>query len=354
MPGEPPPVHKLCPIFAALALCLASCLLVGCFGMPSEPQVAATVNGDAIYESEVTEYIEGFRAQNPEYESDEGWAEFLRGNGYTAESIRRLVLDSVFIPKVLIHQECAARGITLTDSELDAVIEEERQYYEGRYGDNSWESVLSSYGYDEESWRENEADRLLEEQLIVEVVGAVQADEQQIQAEADANAAVYNGKHSYYRSFSSEQAGQRALSALRETEGAMHLSDFETENSPAVNAGWNSIPSDREAMSTEYISALNELGQGEYSGLVQQGSQWIIVFCDQVYNVTRNNGHVNLSAMPAEIYRQVRQDAHDALVESTFADWMAQRVEAAGIEYVDIPDGLPYDVNVALSKDADE
>ena len=327
---------------------MACCVLGGCFGMPSEPDVAATVNGDAVYEAEVTDYIEGFRAQNPEYESDEGWAEFLKENGYTAESIRRLVLDSVFIPRVLIHQECAARGISLTDSELDAVIDRERQYYEGRYGENSWESVLSSYGYDEESWRENEADRLLEEQLIDEVIGNVQVTDAQLQDEADRHASVYNGKHSRYLSFDSEQAAQEALSNLRDVAGDMTVGKFRAGSQRSTDAGWNSIPSDRDAMSTEYIAALNELQEGEYSGVVAQEHDWVIVFCDEVYNVRKSQGHVDLTAMPEEILQHVRQDAHDAIVQSSFSQWMENRIDIANVEYTDIPEGLPYDVNVAI------
>lgn len=332
---------------------MASLVLPGCFGIAGEERVAATVNGEGVLESEVTDYIEGFRSQNPEYESDAGWAEFLRGNGYTAESIRRLVLDTVLIPKVIIHQQCAARGVTLVDSELDAVIEKERLYYEGRYGANSWDSVLSSYGYDEESWRENEADRLLEEQLADEVVGTVEPTRAQVQAEADEGGTVYNGKHSHYLSFASEHAANVALSRLRSHDGELTVRAFEAAGGSAADAGWNCIPADRDAMGTEYVTALNGLSEGEYSGAVQQGQEWVIVFCDEVFTIERSQGHVDLDRMPAEIRAQVEADAHDSLADEAFSKWMADVFEQASISYTELPDGLPYDVNVAVGKGED-
>lgn len=161
-------------------------------------------------EDKVTEFIEGFRSKNAQYETDSGWAEFLKSNGYTSETLRTYVLNTVFIPQELIRQECAKLGIQIGDTELDEVIKQEKSYYEQRYGENSWDSVLASYGYDEESWRENELNRLLEEQLRSMVIDAVTPTEAEIQAQANESASMYNGKDSYYIQFASQQEAQAA------------------------------------------------------------------------------------------------------------------------------------------------
>ena len=183
-------------LLALVALALVLCplfMLTGCFGMKQPPQIAAHVNGVAIPEDKVTEFIEGFRSKNAQYETDSGWAEFLKSNGYTSETLRTYVLNTVFIPQELIRQECAKLGIQVGDTELDEVIKQEKSYYEQRYGANSWDSVLASYGYDEESWRENELNRLLEEQLRSMVIDAVTPTEAEIQAQANESASMYNG-----------------------------------------------------------------------------------------------------------------------------------------------------------------
>ena len=172
-------------VCALIALVLAApCALTGCFGMTQPPQVAAYVNGVAIEEDDVTEFIEDFRGKNAQYETDSAWAEFLKSNGYTSETLRSYVLDTVFIPQELIRQKCAELGIEIGDTDLDDVIRQEKEYYERRYGENSWDSVLASYGYDEESWRENELNRLLEEQLRSMVIDAVAPTEAEVQAQA--------------------------------------------------------------------------------------------------------------------------------------------------------------------------
>lgn len=107
-------VLVLCPLFT----------LTGCFGMKQPPQIAAHVNGVAIPEDKVTEFIEGFRSKNAQYETDSGWAEFLKSNGYTSETLRTYVLNTVFIPQELIRQECAKLGIQVGDTELDEVIKQ--------------------------------------------------------------------------------------------------------------------------------------------------------------------------------------------------------------------------------------
>ena len=333
------------------ALLLSCCLaLAGCFGMEQEPLVAATVNGQAIAEDEVTGYIEGFRSQNADYESDEGWLAFLTENGYTPETMRTYILDSVFVPQVLIEQQCEQLGITLTDSELDSVIEQERAYYEERYGENSWDSVLASYGYDEESWRENEATRLLEEQLMEEVAGDVQATRKEVQAEADENAYVYNGKHSRYLLFDDEKDALEAAEYLQGrkkgvTDKALAKAGYNT-----YYAGWSSLSQYADNMSSDYIAVLNELEEGQASDPLQQDDgTWVVIFCDEVFSVGADDESVDLDAIPALILMQIEEDARQGAMEEAFAEWMEELTESSEVLYNAMPDDLSYDVNVSIS-----
>lgn len=382
-----------CRIALVLAVAFFSVALAGCFGLTADVQVAASVNGEEIAEDDVTDYIEGFRSQNAEYESDSAWAEFLLEGGYTAESLREYLLESVFVPRVLIRQQCSAYGITLTDSELDDVIEQEKAYYEQRYGEGSWESVLASYGYDEDSWRENEADRLLEEQLMLEVVGDFEVTDADVAELADAQAYVYNGKHAYYVAFSSESEALAAYEALEQLladeaeasededdEGsdgtdeaadadagssdaddddealaalACTLEEFSTAMPAAQDAGWNSLSESRDDMSSDFIAALNELEAGQCSAPFADGEDmWAIVYCDETFSVEQD-ASVDLDSVPDDILAQLESDAYDALLDERFASWMEELTQGSDIVYESMPEGLSYDVNVAIESDDD-
>lgn len=334
----------------AVAILMAAALsLSGCFGVPAQKAVAARVGSDVVYESDVTDYIEGFRSNNPSYETDSGWAQFLNENGMTAESMREYVLKKVFVPKVLIRQQCEQRDIVLTDNELDQVISREQAFYEQRYGKNSWDSVLSSYGYTEQTWRQNEADRLLEEQLEAAVVPDATPSESDIQLEANEHASDYNGKHSYFRSFASQQEAAEAQSRLGSLGASVSLEQFRSVVGDTQNAGWSSLKADQDNMSKEYVQALNGLAVGQVSAPVQQDDAYLLVFCDQVLDIPEKGDSVDFKALPAEIQAQLTSDAEKSKRTSLFDDWMNNLMSDSDVEYEPMPQGLPYDVNVSIS-----
>lgn len=346
-----PPLTAACLLAVLIALPLS-----GCFSLPDTPQVAASVNSQQVLESDVTDYIEGFRSQSEDCESDEGWAKMLKSNGYTAETMRTYILDTVFVPQEIIRQQCKERSIAVTDAELDSVIESEKAYYEQRYGAGTWESVLASFGYTADTWRENESDRLLEERLRDAVIGRVDPTDMQLLSFARENAYGYNGKHSYYLSFASEADARRAIAKLRKNAKEKKVTAKtmrSLDGSEAVNAGWSGLESDRDSLSSAYISALNELESGELSQPVQQGDQWVVILCDKTFNADKDDGALKLSDIPKKIREQLAVDAAEDLVSDKFSDWMDGQRKAADISYTDMPEGLSYDVNVAVVEEDD-
>ena len=331
------------PVLFALVLAV-SFALTGCFGMTQSPQVAAYVNGVVIEEDDVTDFIEGFRNKNAQYETDSEWAEFLKSNGYTSESLRSYVLDTVFIPQELIRQECAKLGIQIGDTDLDEVIKQEKEYYEKRYGVNSWDSVLASYGYDEETWRENELNRLLEEQLRTMTIGAVTPTEAEIQAQANASASAYNGKDSYYIRFGSQEEAQNARNRLASSGEHVTLGEFERLGD-AVHAGWNSLPANRDAMSTEYLQVVGELDVDTVSEPVSMDGMWTLIYCDAVFNVGAGGESVVLRTIPKEIYEQIVADATEVKADQLFDEWLDRLASESDVVIEPMPAGLPYNVS---------
>lgn len=205
---------------------LASMSLCACLGFSKQASIAATVDGVAITEAEVTSYIEGFRQEKTERETASGWATWLSNNGFTAESLREYVLNTVFIPKAVIRNQAKNMSLEVTEDELDQIIQKEKDYYEERTGVGSWDSVLASYGYDEDKWRDNERDRLLEERLKEAVVTDVKPSASQYKSYGAKIASNYNSKHSYFIAFDSEEAAKEALEELGGTEVQVKLKHF--------------------------------------------------------------------------------------------------------------------------------
>ena len=196
------------PVLFALVLAV-SFALTGCFGMTQPPQVAAYVNGVVIEEDDVTDFIEGFRNKNAQYETDSEWAEFLKSNGYTSESLRSYVLDTVFIP----------------------------------------------------------------------------------------------------------------------------------------HAGWNSLPANRDAMSTEYLQVVGELDVDTVSEPVSMDGMWTLIYCDAVFNVGAGGESVVLRTIPKEIYEQIVADATEVKADQLFDEWLDRLASESDVVIEPMPAGLPYNVS---------
>lgn len=327
---------------AALFACLA---LSGCLGLINSSSVAATVGSASISEDAVTEYIEGFRSKNEDCETDEGWASFLSEHGYTAESIREYVLGEIFIPREVIRAKCLALGISVSDEEVSSRLDAEKAYYEQRYGADSWESVLASYGYDEESWRENEQDRLLEERCREQVVGIVEPSQSQFQTYANENASAYNGKHSYYLRFNTLEDAQAVFDSIEDPKN-VKLKDFKAMGE-AVNAGWSSIKAEQKLVSTDYISALNALDVKEVSQPLEDGEGAFLILCNKTFSADSGK-RVKLKEIPAAILAALKTDCADLLESDAFEDWLDEATDEVSVTINPMPSGLPYDVNVAI------
>lgn len=367
-------IRRLPAIASCLAaLALAAACLSGCLGLSKKVTVAATVGDIVISEEDVTAYIEGFRSQDEDRATDAGWAQYLSSNGYTAESFRLKVLNEVFIPAASVKIQAAANNVTVTDEELDSVIAAEKAFYEESYGADSWTSVLASYGYDEESWRESEMERLLEERLTAKVVGPIEPSFEQMVDYAPGIAPRFNGKHSYYIAFDTQDAGEGALASLGGSGASVKLSTFkklgalyselalgaaqqdeqaqEGEESPYAqangmqDAGWGSLSNTHQNSNNTYTNALNNLALGTVSELVEpEKGHWVLIYCDEAY-LFQENDLYDEDAIPADIHDAIVDAVTAQLRKDAFDAWLDEAMEGEDISVSDMPAGLSYDVS---------
>lgn len=138
--------------------------------------VAATVNGTAIGENDVTNYIAGFRAASG-YEEDADFAEWLVSAGYTPESLREATID-YFATNELIEQACKENGVEVTDEEVDAQFAE---YAEQAGGEETLVSQIQEEGVTVDDVKNNIKASMMQEALASKVVtDAPKADDETV------------------------------------------------------------------------------------------------------------------------------------------------------------------------------
>ncbi|MBQ9002621.1 MAG: SurA N-terminal domain-containing protein, partial [Eggerthellaceae bacterium] len=89
---------------------------------------AATVNGTAIPEQKVTDQVEQIREQSGLTEEDQ-WGQFLVENDMTPSSVRQQIIDTLTEQEVIM-QGAAELGITVEDSEVDEYINNMKGNYD--------------------------------------------------------------------------------------------------------------------------------------------------------------------------------------------------------------------------------
>jgi peptidylprolyl isomerase len=140
-------------IITALVLSLLLAIaFVGCTNNNgASTQVAATVNGVEILESDVTTRIETFRIDQSTGEpmDDVAWAQMLKSANYTPETLREFVIRNQFAIFALILQKASDAGITPDAAQVDQGLADTRASVESSGA--TWESYLQSMGYSSEA-----------------------------------------------------------------------------------------------------------------------------------------------------------------------------------------------------------
>lgn len=129
--------------------------------------LAATVNGTAISESDITEYISDFRTKQG-LDSDDAWGEWMASYGYTAKDLRSDTID-YFVNRELLKQAIAEEGISVDESEVDKYIS---SITEQVGGESAFKEALEMEGLDLDTYREEIRFSLQQQALAEKVAGA--------------------------------------------------------------------------------------------------------------------------------------------------------------------------------------
>ncbi len=146
VPAAPRRRRRIVAVAAALAVVVVAA--VAGFVLTGGNGTAATVNGAAIPEAQVTDYVQSLRAARG-LEDGAAWRQYLEDTGQSSEGIRDQVLD-LMISREVLRQGAADLGIGVTADELADAVQEKRRTYES---DAQWQQALAAAGLTEEVYR---------------------------------------------------------------------------------------------------------------------------------------------------------------------------------------------------------
>ncbi len=122
--------------------------------------VAATVNGQEIPESEVTDVIEEARVASG-LEDKDAWGQWMVAMGMTPDTLRESIIGSM-VDEMLLKQVIDELSIEVTEQDVEDAYQETR----AQYGtDEEWQQVLQMNGLTEETYREQLVDNVAQQKV---------------------------------------------------------------------------------------------------------------------------------------------------------------------------------------------
>ena len=342
---------------------VCACALGACSGAGDSAKgpVAATVNGTPIYEEKVTEYIESIRAQYDMTE-EEDWANYLIQTSMTPADLREDVIDS-YVHQELVKIGAPDLGVTVESSEVDEYIDQMKANYDS---EEAWAKALDQAGFSEEDYRTSIESSLVTQKVQEYFEENVKLTKKDKLETANTYASYYDGaKRSSHILFGVDdtsdkdamnQAREQAQAVLDQINaGAIDFADaakqYSTDTGSAENGGdvgWDLLNS----FVTEYTDALDKLGEGEVSGLVESQYGIHIIKCTEVFNAPKKVK--KMSQLPEALRTSIESMAKSQKSNTDYSDWLEKMHDEATIEINDMPSDVPYNVDLTQYQTEEE
>ncbi len=188
---------KIILVCVAIAAMVLSVSAMACSGVLNQAAsstdytltggVAATVNGVNIKEDTITTQIMSLRQSS--YESDEDWATYLEGQGLTPETYRENVINS-YARQYLLSEAQKEYDITVSQDEIDEAWNSAVSSYGG--DEDTFLEFLSQLGYDKSTYQESLKSSLATSKLKEAVAPAKDATDEEIVTYVNENLDTYN------------------------------------------------------------------------------------------------------------------------------------------------------------------
>lgn len=359
---------KIVLVVIGIAAMLLSVSAMACSGVLNQVQsqedykltggVAATVNGVNIKEDTVTEQIMSLRQSS--YESDEDWATYLSQQGFTPESYRENVIDSI-ARQYLLTQAEKEYDITVSQDDLDEAWDEAVENYGG--DEDTFVDMITQFGFTKETYQENTKSSLAQEKLREKVASVEDPTDDQIVSYINENLDTYNdarrSSHILFKvaddatdeeSAEVEAKAQEVLDKLNagEVEFADAAKEYSEDSSAddGGDVGWDKLTT----FVTEYQDALSALSTGQMSGLVKTTYGYHIILCTDQFNVESVS---SADEIPEAIRDAISSKIKTEEESAKYSTWLNDYIDKADIKINEMPEDAPYNVDMSKAK-ADE
>lgn len=348
--------------FGATVACVVA--LAACTNSSSTSQVAATVDGEEIAEQTVTDQIQTIRGQSGLSEEEE-WGTFLAQNSMTPSSVREQIIDSMVHEKLMV-KGAADLGITVEDSEVNEYVDQMKANYsddaawssaleQAGFTEDSYREVIKQSLYEQkvnEYFQDN----------------AEMSDEDYVESARQYATYYDGAKRSSHILFKVDDPNDEAAMAEAEAKaeellarinsGEIDFADAATQYSEDTGSaaqggdvGWDLLSS----FVTEYTDALDTLELNQVSGPVKSQFGVHIIKVTDVYTAPEDTSTItSLDQIPAEFQDTIKNMAASVGANNKYQEWLEGLEENASIEIKDMPSGLPYDVDMSKYETASD
>lgn len=316
--------------------------------------VAATVDGVEIPEDTITEYIEAVREQQGLTDED-SWGEYLAQYSMTPSEIREEVIDS-YVTRELIKKGADEKGITIDSSEVDSYVDSMKANYDD---DAAWQDALTQAGMTEDEYRSEIELQLKAKELYATFVSDEEPSEEDMLSYAQMYATAYDGaKRSSHILFDAddEAAAQEVLDKINsgELDFVEAVKEYSTDTTSAEqdgDVGWDKTTS----LDDDYQAALDELEKDQVSGLVITQFGIHIIKCTDVFEAPKTTGEdgsetveiTSTDQIPSDWLETIKESLQSATQSTNYQNWLEEEKESSDVVINDMPDGLPYAVDMS-------
>lgn len=348
-------------IFGATVACMFA--LAACGNSGTSGSVAATVNGEEIAEQVITDQIQTIRDQSNLSEETE-WGTFLANNDMTPSSVREQIIDTQVDDKLMV-KGAQELGITVEDSEVDEYVNQMKSNYDddaawnsalqqAGFTEDSYREIIKQSLYEQKANEHFEQEAELTDEDYVSSAqqyatyydGAKRTSHILFKVDDTSNEAAM----AEARAKAESVLEQINSGAIDFAEAAKQYSD-DTSAENGGDVGWDVLNS----FVSEYTDAVDGLELDQVSGLVQSDYGIHIIKVTDVYHAPEDPTTItSLDQIPAEFQENIKNMASSISANTKYQEWIDGLKENATIEIKDMPSGLPYDVDMSKYQKAED
>ena len=345
---------------ALIACVVAACVcgLAACSNSDNSASggTAATVDGTAIPEQKVTDQIEQIREQSGLTEEDQ-WGQFLVENDMTPSSVRQQIIDTLTEQQVIM-KGAEELGIKVEDSEVDEYINNMKSNYDSDEAWNKAleQAGFTQDSYREtikESLYEQKVGQHFEDEAQVtdeDIVTSAQTYASYYNG-AKRSSHILIGVDDTSNEQAMAEATAKAQDLIAQINAGADFAELAKANSTDTGSaqnggdvGWDQLNS----FVTEYTDALANLELNQVSGPVTSQYGVHIIKVTDVYNAPEDTSTITSIEQIPEAFRSTIEDmAKSVKANSDYTAWLDEKKKAANIVVNDMPSGLPYDIDLS-------